>query len=253
MYGIAVHHDNKNLAGQLDEALERMLHKGEIKRILQLWDLWNVDQYRLFDYKRSWDRPETGDDKTDEKSEETDPSSQHPTMVKTEFAYYFPLLLEGAVVTVKITIYSMTLAVLLALPIALCRMYGPPPLRWLAVSYIEFFRGIPVLFLLYFLYFGLADISPVLALRDPIYAAVIGFGLNYAAYEAEVYRASIGAVPAGQWEAAASLGMTPTQTFAQIILPQSIRGILPPMTNDLVVPFQGYQSRQRHRRHRTQP
>ena len=68
-------------------------------------------------------------------------------------------------------------------------------------------------------------------------AAILGFGLNYAAYEAEIYRAGIGSIPAGQWEAAASLGMSPALTFRRIILPQAIRVILPPMTNDFVALF----------------
>src|SRR5207237_306436 len=84
-------------------------------------------------------------------------------------------------------------------------------------------------------YFGL----PVLIdlKLDPLTAAIIGFGLNYAAYEAEIYRGGIQAVPIGQWEAAASLGMSPLLTFRRIIFPQSIRGILPPMTNDFIALF----------------
>src|SRR5207302_3212240 len=116
---------------------------------------------------------------------------------KMTFAKYFPLLLEGAGVTVLITFAGMALAVLLALPIALTRLYGPAPLRFLAALYVEFFRGIPVLLLLYFLYYGLATISPALHL-GPLEAAILGFGLNYAAYEAEIYRGGIGSIPAGQ-------------------------------------------------------
>src|SRR5262249_46114871 len=71
----------------------------------------------------------------------------------------------------------------------------------------------------------------------PLEAAVLGFGLNYAAYEAEIYRAGISSIPQGQWEAAASLGMSPGLTFRRIILPQAVRVILPPMTNDLVALF----------------
>jgi His/Glu/Gln/Arg/opine family amino acid ABC transporter permease subunit len=149
---------------------------------------------------------------------------------------YFPLLLKGASVTVFITVLGMCLAVLLALPIALFRLYGPAPLRLLATVYVEFFRGIPVLLLLYFLYFGLAGMSPHLSL-GPLQAAILGFGLNYAAYEAEIYRAGISSIPSGQWEAAASLGMSTPLTFRRIILPQAIRVILPPMTNDFVALF----------------
>lgn len=156
------------------------------------------------------------------------------------FGRYFPMLLEGAQVTVEIAVLGMLLAITLGLPIALARMYGPAPLRWLALGYVEFFRGIPVLLLLYFLYYGLPDVAASwgLPLRmTAMQAAVLGFGINYAAYEAEIYRAGIAAVPAGQWEAAASLGMSAPLTFRRIILPQALRTILPPMTNDFVALF----------------
>ena len=211
-YGIAVKKDNEALARQLNEALARLLESGEIKRILQKWELWNVDQYRIADFTAPDARAEA-----------------------TPFSVYFPMLLWGALVTVGITVVSMALAILLGLAIALARLYGPWPLRWLAVGYVEFFRGIPVLLLLYFLYYGLADMDVVNL--HPLLAAIVGFGLNYAAYEAEIYRAGISSIPLGQWEAAASLGMSPVLTFRRIILPQAVRVILPPMTNDLVALF----------------
>lgn len=162
------------------------------------------------------------------------------------FSRYFPYLLEGAGFTVLITVLSMILAVCLGLPIAVMRLYGSAPLRWLATAYVEFFRGIPVLLLLFFLYFWLlpliTDPLDKVDLRwppalDPFVAAIVGFGLNYAAYEAEIYRAGISSIPAGQWEAAASLGMSGGLTFRRIILPQAIRTILPPMTNDFIALF----------------
>ena len=207
-YGIAVKKDNEVLAEQLDAALDKLLHNGEVKRILKKWELWNLDQYRLVDFQQ-----------------------QQTNATVIPFSTYFPLLLQGAIVTVEITLMGMALAILIALPIALCRLYGPRPLRWLAIVYVEFFRGIPVLLLLTFLYFGLP------LHMDAYTAAVLGFGLNYAAYEAEIYRAGISSVPDGQWEAAASLGMSPFLTFRRIIFPQSFRFILPPMTNDLVALF----------------
>jgi polar amino acid transport system substrate-binding protein len=212
LYGIAVRKDNEELAKALDAALQRLQEKGELKQILTKWELWNPDQYRLY-AKIAEDKP--------------------PEM---SFATYFPLLLRGAVVTIVLTVLGMLLAVLLGLPLSLCRLYGWAPLRILATIYVEFFRGIPVLLLLYFLYFGLAGLSPHLSL-GPLQAAVLGFGLNYAAYEAEIYRSGIGSIPRGQWEAAASLGMSTPLTFRRIILPQAIRVILPPMTNDFVALF----------------
>ena len=135
--------------------------------------------------------------------------------------------------TVKLSFCSMLLAITLGLPIALARLYGPAPLRLVALLYIEFFRGIPVLLLLFFLYYGMSGTLPL----DAFGVAVLGLGINYAAYEAEIYRSAIGAVPPGQWEAAASLGMPHSLTLRRIILPQAIRQILPPMTNDFVALF----------------
>jgi polar amino acid transport system substrate-binding protein len=213
-YGIAVKKENAALADALDAALDRIRKSGELKQILIRWELWNANQYRLYTENRGDDRP-----------------AQEWT-----FDLYFPVLLEGAGVTILITVAGMLLAVSIGLPIALARLYGPWPLRSLATVYVEFFRGIPVLLLLYFLYYGLAGIAPELSL-GPLQAAILGFGLNYAAYEAEIYRAGIGSIPPGQWEAAASLGMSTPLTFRRIILPQALRIILPPMTNDFVALF----------------
>jgi polar amino acid transport system substrate-binding protein len=221
-YAIAFNPKNETLARQFDDALSRLMKKGELRRIYEKWHLWNDDQEQLLEASSDKVSVESAGD--------------------WAFTSYFRLLLEGAAVTVIITVLSMLLAVLLGLPIAMARLYGPAPLRWLGLVYVEFFRGIPVLILLYFLYYGLPTVAEQLGLGvklnlDPLPAAVLGLGLNYAAYEAEIYRAGIGSLPVGQWEAAASLGMWRTLTFRRIILPQAIRVILPPMTNDFVALF----------------
>ena len=123
------------------------------------------------------------------------------------------------------------------------RLYGPAPLRLAATVYVEFFRGIPVLLLLVLpLLRAAGDRRTATTCRStlklrPIAAAILGFGLNYAAYQAEIYRAGIASIPVGQWEAGASLGMSRLHTFRRIILPQAIRVILPPTTNDFVALF----------------
>jgi polar amino acid transport system substrate-binding protein len=145
--------------------------------------------------------------------------------------------------TVKLTVLGFLLAMLIGLPLATARLYGPAPLRWAATIYVEFFRGIPVLLLLFFLYYSLPEVGEMLGLSadafklDAFVVGVLGFGLNYGAYESEIYRAGIASIPVGQWEAAASLGMSPVRTFFRIILPQAIKVILPPMTNYLVSLF----------------
>jgi His/Glu/Gln/Arg/opine family amino acid ABC transporter permease subunit len=220
-YAIAVRKGNDELVEALNAALGRLIASGELKRIYMKWELWNVDQYRLSDVEHV--------------AEEE--------AVTMAFADYAPLLLRAALTTVWLSVVSMALAIALGLPIALCRLYGPAPLRVLATVYVEFFRGIPILLLLYFLYFGLPGIAKQLGLPEgslqlnAYHAALLGFGLNYAAYESEIYRAGISAIPAGQWEAAAALGMSAPVTFRRVILPQAVRTILPPMTNDFVALF----------------
>ena len=120
------------------------------------------------------------------------------------------------------------------------RLYAPWPLRLCAVGYVEFFRGIPVMLLLWVLYYGLPKLLAQWGIAwkpEDLTVGIMAFGLNYAAYEAEIYRAGIGSIPQGQWEAAASLGMNKATTFRRIILPQTWRVVLPPMTNDFVALF----------------
>jgi len=220
-YAIALRKDREALAAQLDAALERLIAGGRLRHVYQKWKIWNEDQQKLGEELRDVLRD----------------SAQEWTLRR-----YLPLLLEGAAVTVLITAAGMLLAMAIGLPVALSRLYGPLPLRAAATAYVEFFRGIPALLLLYFLYYALPEIADAYGLwtglrLSPIEAAVLGFGLNYGAYEAEIYRAGIRSIPVGQWEAAASLGMSRLLCFRRIILPQAIRVILPPMTNDLVALF----------------
>ena len=140
--------------------------------------------------------------------------------------------------TVVLTVASMLLAMLLGLVVAVLRLYGPAPLRWGALSYVEFFRGLPLLLVLFFLYFGAAPYLAELGLKLHAEAvAILGFGLNYAAYESEIYRSAILSVPRRQWEAGRALGMSDPLIFRRIIFPQAIRTALGPMTNDFVALF----------------
>jgi polar amino acid transport system substrate-binding protein len=114
------------------------------------------------------------------------------------------------------------------------RLYGIWPLRWLAKAYVELIRGTPLLIQLFFIYYGL----PELGIRlNPFVAGILGLGLNYAASEAENYRAGIQSIPRGQTEAAFALGMTRWQTLQHIILPQALRVVIPPVTNDFIAMF----------------
>ena len=140
------------------------------------------------------------------------------------------LFLRGAWVTLLVSFLAMALAVPLGLLLALARLYGGPLSRLLAHAYVELFRGTPVLLQLYLLYYGLAPLVHLSALA----AAVLGLGMNYAAYEAEVHRAALGSLPIGQAEAAAALGLSRGQSLRLVLLPQALRIALPAMTNDLI-------------------
>ncbi len=140
------------------------------------------------------------------------------------------LFFEGAGVTVLLSLAAFAIAMPLGLALAAARVGAGRFFRGAATAYVEVFRGTPVLLQLYVLYFGLA---PVLKL-GPLTAATLGLGLNYAAYEAEVYRGALLAVPRGQGEAAAALGFGPWQTLRHVLLPQAVRTALPAVTNDFV-------------------
>jgi polar amino acid transport system substrate-binding protein len=114
------------------------------------------------------------------------------------------------------------------------RLYGGAPISTIAQAYIEIYRGTPLLIQLYILYYGLPNIGISL---NPLSAAIIGLGMNYAAYEAELYRGGINSVSKGQMEAALSLGMTQGLALRRIILPQAFRVALPGITNDFIALF----------------
>jgi len=220
-YAIVMKPDRKELKEEIDAAIERLLANGELRRIYERWGIWNDEQDDLAHPRTDIIMTGAGD---------------------MTFWVYVPVLLESSLMTILISVTSMALAVLIGLVVAVARLYGPIWLSWMALVYVEFFRGIPVLLLLYTLYYGLPGMAeyyqlPISLQMPALMAAILGFGLNYGAYEAEIYRAGIEAVPRGQWEAAASLGMPPWLTFTRIILPQAWRISLPPMTNDFVALF----------------
>ena len=140
----------------------------------------------------------------------------------------FPFLIKASVVTLQVTAGSLALALVLGIFVALARISSFKSLSYPALIYTDVMRGTPALVQLFIIYFGLSDLGLEF---DPISAAIIGLGLNGAAYVGEIYRAGIVAIHRGQIEAALSLGMTPVRAMRYIILPQAVRIVLPPLTN----------------------
>ena len=126
------------------------------------------------------------------------------------------------------------LAVVAGLVVVLLRLYGLGPISWLAKAYVEVIRGTPLLIQLFLIYYGLPEIGIRL---NAFCAAILGLGLNYAASEAENYRAGIQSIPHGQTEASLALGMSRWQTLRHVVLPQAARVVIPPVTNDFIAMF----------------
>jgi polar amino acid transport system substrate-binding protein len=145
-----------------------------------------------------------------------------------------PLLGKAAAMTVMLSILSMPLAIGLGLLIALGRLYGPGLLRWLLTGYVEVLRGTPLMLQLYTIFFVLPSLGVKI---DAVPAAILGLAINYSAYESEIYRAGLLAIPIGQMEAALALGMSRRVALRRIIVPQAVRLVVPPVTNDFIALF----------------
>ncbi|WP_269429832.1 amino acid ABC transporter permease [Aeromonas sp. L_1B5_3] len=144
---------------------------------------------------------------------------------------FWPLLSAGLIFTVPLTLITFVLGILLGLLVALARLYGPTPLVALVRFYVWLIRGTPLLVQLFLIFYGLPSVGIVL---DAFTAAVIGFTLNIGAYSSEIIRATLAAIPKGQWEAAYSIGMNWPQVMWRVILPQAARIAVPPLSNTFI-------------------
>ena len=220
-YVVGLRQGDDRLKAEVDAAIDQIMRDGTLERILRKWNLWDDRQAAL---RAQLDAPPT--------------AAPPPAFELTNATFNWPeavaRLGHAALITVLLAFGAMALAVVLGMPLALGQSKGPGWLQSLCTIYVEFFRGTPVLVQLLFLYFGLPRLGVVM---PGWLTALIGLGLNYAAYESQVYRAALEAIPRGQWEAAYTLGMSPALAFRRVIMPQAFRIALPPMTNDFVSLF----------------
>ncbi|RDL46846.1 L-cystine transport system permease protein YecS [Ensifer sp. M14] len=143
----------------------------------------------------------------------------------------FPLLLSGLLVTLEIGVTSIIAGLAGGLFLALARLYGPGPVPFLSKIYIDIFRSIPLLVLLIIVYYAL----PFVGIRfSPFVSAVVALTLVSSAYTAEIFRAGIEAIPHGQFEASQALGLSSRHMMVDVILPQAIRIVIPPLTNNCI-------------------
>jgi polar amino acid transport system permease protein len=148
---------------------------------------------------------------------------------------WIPALLDGARITISLTILSVSAGLIVSLFLALGKMSKNIIVNKFCSAYIFFFRGTPLLMQLYFIYYGLPEISRILTINNRFVAAFIAFGLNTAAYCAEIIRAAIQSIDKGQFEASRALGMSYAQTMRLVIIPQSIRRLIPPVGNEFIM------------------
>lgn len=146
-------------------------------------------------------------------------------------------MLEGLLVTYQVTILAMIIALILGLILALMRLSNARWISWIAQTYIELGRAMPLYVFLLWIYFGLAFALNIVF--QPMEAGVLALGLLTAAYMAEIYRAGILAVNRGQFEAARALGLNPSSIYRDVVLPQAFRIILPSAGNQFVGAFKG--------------
>ncbi|MCJ8145249.1 amino acid ABC transporter permease [Ancylobacter sp. A5.8] len=147
------------------------------------------------------------------------------------FVRVLPLLLSGLWVTFTLGLLAIVLGLAGGLLLALLRLYAPTPFRQLTIAFIDLFRAIPILVLLVVVYYAL----PFLGIRlSPFAAAASSLSVVSAAYSAEIFRAGIQAVAKGQFEAAKALSLSPFRTMTDVVLPQAIRVVIPPITSNAI-------------------
>jgi polar amino acid transport system substrate-binding protein len=211
---------NAALRDQINDILRRAMADGRLEAIFRRWNVWNEDQPELYASIAA----ATIDPPGARAGDAPRPSTLELTR------RYLPALFRAAAITLVLSCLAMALAVAVGVAIAVGRVYGDPLTRVVLTSYVEVMRGTPVLLQLFVIYYGLSSV----VLLPAFVAALIGLGLNYAAYESEIYRSALEAVPRGQLEAARILGFTELQILRLVRGPQAFRFALAPMTNDFV-------------------
>jgi polar amino acid transport system substrate-binding protein len=226
-YGIAIRKSDTALRRQIDRALGDVIASGDLRQILERWNLWTPTMAaELNDFAPSATTPVMYQYFL---SATAPVSGWRATLQR--YASFLPLLAQAAVVTLEVSVLGMVVAIVVGLGLAIARRHGKPVIAALAVGYIETIRGTPLLIQILFVFYGLPNIGIKL---DPFIAGVLALGLNYAAYEAENYRAGLDAIPHGQMEAAVALNLTQTQALRLVVIPQAFRIVIPVMTNDFI-------------------
>ncbi|MFM8734642.1 MAG: ABC transporter permease subunit [Pirellulales bacterium] len=215
LYTVLTSSRTPRLAAAIDEAIGRLLADGRLKELYDRWDLAGRQQMLMLR-----DAAEI-------------PAARRRTLGEL-VRQTLPLLAASAGMTLLLSCAAFPLAVALGLAVAVGRLHGPAWLKPLLAGYVEVLRGTPLMLQLYAIFFLLPKIGLAL---PALVAAILGLALNYSAYESEIYRAGLKAVPLGQFEAALSLGLTKWQSLRHVLVPQAVRIVMPPVTSDFIALF----------------
>ncbi len=210
---------DEKLRDAIDATIVSLIDSGELKTIYQRYGIWTPAQELLAKYQRR---------------EATLVGQEGRWLDPSMLARFLPSLLTSAGMTVLLSVASFPLAVLLGLVIAIGRLHAPRPIAMVLGAYVELIRGTPLMFQLFVLFYLLPELGLVL---PALAAGIAGLAINYSAYEAEIYRAGLQAIPDGQMEAALSLGMSRRLALGRVIVPQAVRIVIPPVTNDFIALF----------------
>lgn len=245
-YVIYVRRGEETLLRAINRAIVSLHRDGTLRRICERYGIWTdeqgslaaiIDQAEFFGVVASNASAERVDQAAGQAASQpagppTESSAGIPDAAK--LLGYAQLLGGAALLTISLAVVSFPLAVAIGVLVAVGRLYGTPWLRRPLGWYVEFLRGTPLMLQLYFIFYLLPEVG----INIPaIPTAILGLAINYSAYESEIYRAGLQAVPRGQWEAALSLGMSRAQTLRRIVLPQAFKVVIPPMVNDFIALF----------------
>jgi len=212
-YVIYVRKQDRALRDALDKSLAKLIDSGELRPLYEKYGIWTDAQNELTAIRQPLALAKGS-------------RGARGWALLHEYRSY---LLGAALVTLALSVSSMPLAMILGLSIAVGRLYGPRSFQVLLQGYIELIRGTPLMLQLFVLFYLLR--------LPPWVAGIAGLAINYSAYEAEIYRAGLQAIPAGQMEAALALGMSRGLALRRVIIPQAVRIVIPPVTNDFIALF----------------
>ncbi len=235
-----VRHQETDLVREINAAILKSSQDGRLQKILEKYNLWNATQASRALTTDTEGRfvgasvpIPLGDDA------QVSAETGEPTLYQAEHGWGVVrrrggIIVKAAGMTAVLACISMPLAILAGLCLALVRLYGPRFAGVIATAWVELVRGTPLVLQLYVIFFLLPEIGISI---PAFWSSVLGLAINYSAYEAEIYRAGLQAVPIGQMEAAVALGMSRIMALRRVILPQATRVVIPPVTNDFIALF----------------